>query len=102
VSEQPRSKTKAPAPKAAEAWHPAAWDEHHALAIQALSEGNASPEQQKAALRWIIEEAAGTYDLSFRPGPTGARDTDFAEGRRSVGLQIVKLSRINTDILRKR
>lgn len=101
-SEQPRSKSKGPAVKAPQAWHPVAWDEHQALAIQAVMDGNASSEQQKTAMRWIIEDACGTYDLSFRPGPGGDRDTVLAEGRRFVGLQIVKLSRINTSLFRKR
>lgn len=42
------------------------------------------------ALRWIIETAAGTYDMSFRAGPDGERETTFAEGRRFVGNQIIK------------
>lgn len=64
-------------------------DADHA-ALKAMRDGNASSEQMKRGLDWIIAKAAGTYDLSFRPGAEGARDTDFAEGRRFVGLQIVK------------
>lgn len=73
------------------AWYPPAYEEADATALKALQTGEASPDQQKRALRWIIENAANTYDLSFRPGVGGDRDTAFAEGRRFVGLEIVKL-----------
>lgn len=58
--------------------------------FKALDAGVANSGQQKAALTLIIEDLAGTYDLSFRPGLDGARATDFAEGKRHVGSQIVR------------
>jgi hypothetical protein len=74
------------------AWYPPAYEEADATALKALQFGEANPDQQKRALKWIIENAANTYDLSFRPGgEEGRRNTDFAEGRRFVGLEIVKL-----------
>jgi hypothetical protein len=74
-------------------WKPPHWDKADASAIQALMSGNAQPHQQKRALAYIIESLCGTYDMSFRP--TGDRDTCFAEGKRFVGNQIVKLTKIN-------
>jgi hypothetical protein len=71
-----------------------------AAAIQALLNGVADSHQQQRALKWIIEVGAGTYDLSYRPGVEGERDTAFAEGRRFVGLNIVKLTRVNVSKLR--
>jgi hypothetical protein len=59
-------------------------------ALLALQAGNASEGQQRMALKWIVEKASGYYEISFRGGPDGARDTDFMEGRRFVGQQIVK------------
>jgi hypothetical protein len=64
------------------------------MAIKAVNAGNANEGQQRIALRWIIEMAAGTYDQPFRPGVGGDRDTAFACGRMFVGQQIVK--QINT------
>lgn len=64
-------------------------DAEHA-ALRAWHAGTASPDQMRRAIDWIIVKAAGTYELSFRPGADGERDTAFAEGRRFVGLQIVK------------
>lgn len=81
---------------------PAPWELHEAHAIQALAAGKASEEQQRAAFRWIVEEVCGTYDLSYRRGPDGDRDTVFAEGKRFVGQQVVKLTKINLQLLRKK
>lgn len=81
-------------------WTPANYDIIDVQAIQALMRGDATPDQQQRALRWIIEQAAGTYDQSFYPGgEDGRRNTDFAEGRRFVGNQIVKLTRLNASSL---
>lgn len=101
-SEQPRSKSRAPAPKPKNAWDPAPWDNHQAAAIQALFDGTASKDQQQTALKWILDGACVLYDLSYRPGPGGDRDTSFAEGRRFVGAQIIKLGRLNLELFRKR
>jgi len=75
-------------------WEPPPADEQDVRAIKALAAGVASEGQQRIALAWIINRAAGTYDLSFRPGPEGSRLTDFAEGKRFVGLQLVRLINI--------
>lgn len=69
-------------------WMPCPYEVKHVRALQALNQGNALPHQQQEALRFIIEIVAGTYDMSFRP--ESERDTCFAEGRRYVGLQLVK------------
>lgn len=79
-------------------WKPPLYEPGDASALQALASGTAEPYQQKRALEWIVA-AAGTYDLSFRPGPGGERDTAFAEGKRFLGLQIVKLLKINVSKL---
>ncbi len=66
-----------------------------AAALQAMRRGEATPDQQLRALEYIVETICDRNGMSFRPGgPEGARDTDFAEGRRFVGNQIVKLTKI--------
>ena len=77
-----------------EPWKPSAWNLPDAAAIQALQRGDATADQQQRALKFIVNTLAGTYDGSFRPGPDGERVTAFAEGRRHVGLQIVKLANL--------
>lgn len=81
-------------------WIPPQWAKADAASLQALQFGRATAEQQKRALDWIVKAAAGAYDMSYRPGAEdGRRDTDFAEGRRFVGLQIVKLLGLNLTAL---
>ena len=68
-------------------------------AIQALSMGIASEDQQKRALKWIIERAAGTYEFNYYPSE---RDTAFALGRTFVGQQLVKLLKLSiSDLTRQ-
>lgn len=83
-----KSKT-VPAP-----WLPASYEPVDTAAIHALQAGNASSGQQQRALAWIINTLCGTYDLSYRPGEDGDRETAFAEGKRHVGLQLVKQLKI--------
>ena len=73
------------------------WDIPTASAIQALIRGEATFEQQRSAMNWIINQACGTYNTSF--SELGDRETSFAEGRRFVGTNIVKLSKISTAAL---
>ncbi len=68
---------------------PAPFDEVDLIALQAVAQGIASADQQKHALKWIVEMAARVYEPSFKFGPDGDRKTIFLEGRRWVGLQII-------------
>ena len=67
-----------------------------ASALQALARGDATAEQQQRALVWVINSAAGTYDVEYRNDP---RDHAFVSGRRFVGLAIVKLVKLNLGAL---
>jgi len=62
------------------------YTEFEVQAIRALYDGKASARQQQAILPYIIR-AAGTHDLSYRPGDPHA--TAFAEGKRFVGTTLV-------------
>lgn len=70
-----------------------------AYALKALQTGTANEAQQKRALDWIIRSAAWTYEQTY--SPASDRDTAFAEGRRFVGLQIVKLLNLSAGVLDK-
>lgn len=73
-------------------WIPPKTEEADIYSIKALQAGNASEHQQKRALKFIIGGLCGTYDLSFRPDDGGGdRATCFAEGKRFVGLELVKM-----------
>lgn len=84
-------------PKTRERWHPPLYDpKKDVRAIQAVAQGNASEAEQQRALKWIIEQACGTYDEPFRPND---QDTvNYMLGRRSVGLAIVKLMKLKPEI----
>ena len=79
-------------------WLPPNFELHHVAALQALSRGQANEDQQKEALDWIITECCKTYDMSYRPDSD--RDTAFAEGKRFVGANIVRLLKTSTAKLR--
>ena len=81
-----------------EPWKPPDWAPEDAHAVQAVMYGRASEEQQKRAMGYIVNAICGTYDLSYRP--LSDRDTAFAEGKRFVGLQMVKMAHINIAALR--
>ena len=68
-------------------------------AVQALERGEATPEQQKLFLSWLVNEAAATYGQSFQV--EGDRESSFAEGRRFVGLATVKLLKLSVNALLK-
>lgn len=79
-------------------WLPVPYEIPDVSAIQAVARGDASPEQQRRAIVFIIESAAGAYLETFHPDD--ARWSDFAQGRRFVGTQLIKLCRLNvTELL---
>ena len=83
------------------AWLPPHVTKAEASAIRALAKGEADEVQQKRALQWVVQYAAGIGDLCYRPGPDGDRETAFAEGRRFVGLQITRLVNMSGEQLEK-
>lgn len=87
------------AKKKSASWMPAKYEKKHVGAIQAIARGDASDHQQRLFMDYLINELCVTYDLSFRPD--SIRDTDFAEGRRFVGLQLVKMTKINISMIKE-
>lgn len=69
------------------------YDDDVVYAVRAVWNGTANDGQQKLCADWI-EFVCGTgrfQDVSYRPGATGDRDSAFAEGKRFVGLQLLKM-----------
>lgn len=107
MAEQPQRKAQRKAPPQPKRnpvaenapWKPCAYGQEEVGALQALVRGNAAPHQQKLAIDWIINVAAGTYDAHYFPGE---RDTAFALGRAYVGQQCVKLIKTNPAIFKRR
>ena len=78
---------------------PAAFDEHDAVAIQALAAGKATAEQQRRALKWILE---GACALPIWAYCKDERETNLALGRQFVGQQIVGVMNVKVSILRRK
>lgn len=75
-------------------WKPADYDAEVVHAVRAVHAGEALPHQQQKFWDWLMYVTAGGEgwdDLSFRIGEDGRRETDFAEGKRFVGLQVRKM-----------
>ena len=87
-----------PIPVAPPPWLPPEYELADASALQALVRGNATKEQQQRAVNWVINSAADTYGLDYRQND---RDHAFGAGRRFVGMQIVKMLKLNTAALVK-
>ena len=58
-------------------------------ALQALERGEADEAQQQRALKWIVNNAAATYEVAWNPD--NERASSFESGRRYVGLEIIKM-----------
>lgn len=78
---------------------PPKYDLADVAALQAVMAGEATEDQQRRAMTWIIYEACGTYEFDYRTEP---RDHAFASGRRFVGLQIVKMLKLNKAALKEK
>ena len=74
------------------------WELPDAAALQALERGEATEDQQKRALNWLVNQAAGTYQLAWEPD--NERASSFEAGRRFVGLKIVELLKLNLSVFR--
>lgn len=82
------------------AWMPVHYEAKHVEAVQACLKGIADEHQQKLAIEWVIIEAAGTRELSFRSDADGGdRETAFAEGRRFVGLSLAKMAEMSPKMI---
>lgn len=73
---------------------PPDYDEDVVYAVRAVSLGSANEGQQKLFWTWLmyVTKASEEFqDMSYRPGETGVRAMDFAEGKRFVGMQVRKM-----------
>jgi len=83
-------------------WTPVPFKKADVIALQNLSQGNASDLQQKRVLAWILNSVCELHGLSFRPEDMGGtRATDFAEGKRFAALQICKVLNTNMDDIKE-
>ena len=69
-------------------------DKPAVAALQATLRGEATADQQRRAIQYIVRTISAHQRMSFRPGPGSEGETAFAEGRRYVGNQIAILTDI--------
>lgn len=74
-----------------EPWKPCDYEYRDVVALKALADGKATPEQQVRALKWVVEKAGGLYEEHYYSGVDGERNTSFALGRAFAGRSVVKL-----------
>lgn len=98
-SATPKAKSRAKR----EIWQPSEYDIKDIRAVQALAIYAQQPDEMKSkqlapapsdvkrALDWIVNKAAQTYESTFVPNDPSGRIAAFIDGRRSVGMQIIKL-----------
>lgn len=87
-----------PKPRLFEPWAPPLdVSAHEVASIKALSNGTASEHQQQTALHFILVKVCCVDDEPFCPGEDGRRATDYALGKRRVGLYLRSLLHANID-----
>ncbi|HKD26964.1 MAG TPA: hypothetical protein VKC66_13820 [Xanthobacteraceae bacterium] len=68
------------------------------FALQAVANGAASNAQQQRAYDYMVRTLCETDRMTFWPGgEDGKRATDFAEGKRWVGLQLRRIEKMRPD-----
>lgn len=70
-----------------------------ARALKAVAVGEATSEQQKKALSWIIHRACGATLDTFAPGQPDV--AAYRQGRRAVAVLITQVLLLKPDELRK-
>ncbi len=73
--------------------NPPDYDDEVTLAVRNWVDGSMNPQQQKLMWTYVMYVTGGSdefQDLSYRPGEMGTRATDFAEGKRFVGMMLRK------------
>jgi hypothetical protein len=84
-------------PKPATPWKLPPLPEDVMYAIQSVAKGTANPFQQRRAFEFLTEMLCETDRMSFWPGgEDGRRASDFAEGKRWVGLQLRRILKLRT------
>jgi len=68
------------------------------FALQAVANGIANNAQQLRAYEYVVRTLCETDRMTFWPGgEDGKRATDFAEGKRWVGVQLRRIEKMRPD-----
>ena len=61
-------------------------------AAKAMLAGEATPDQQKRFVAWLVNNACGYNEVAWEPDNSHA--TSFEAGRRFVAVQVIKLTKL--------
>lgn len=69
-------------------------------AAKAVNAGVADKGQQAMFIGWVVNEVCKTYEMSYRPKDEGRRDSDFAEGKRYCGNELVRAINMSPEAIK--
>ena len=72
--------------------------QEQAWAIKSLFAGTASPAEQGMALRFVLHRLCEVDKMTYRPD---VRDHAFADGKRFVGSELLKINRMDPEAIAK-
>lgn len=81
-------------------WYPVELTSKYARICQAMRDGEASGEDQKEFMSWLLNHVCAIGDLEFRPDSD--RASTFASGKRFVGMQVKKHLMAKPGVLEQR
>lgn len=73
-------------------WLPKGFNLKKSYSLQALSTGTATPEQQKEAIKYIVEDLCAIYGVTF--DADNARLDAHNQGRAYIGHAIVQITKL--------
>src|SRR5947209_19533702 len=95
----PRKPTMRPKFQPDHPWQLPQTDNADIFALQAVAKGIANEGQQQRAWSYIVRTLCEIDRMTFWPGgEDGKRATDFAEGKRWVGIQMRRIERLRPDM----
>lgn len=96
---KPPQRPARPKEQASTPWQLPKTEAADVFALQAVSKGIANEPQQKQAWDYIVRTLCETDRMTFWPGgEDGKRATDFAEGKRWVGVQLRRIEKLRPDM----
>jgi hypothetical protein len=95
---RPSSTVRRPKSQPDRPWQSPHLEDADIFALQAVAKGIANDAQQKRAFDYVVRVLCETDRMTFWPGgEDGRRATDFAEGKRWVGVQLRRVEKLRPD-----
>lgn len=96
---KPPARQSRPKSQPATPWQFPAIENADIFALQAIAKGIANEGQQRRFWDYLVRTLCETDRMTFWPGgEDGKRATDFAEGKRWVGVQLRRIEKLRPDM----